>query len=133
MTENQEFYEKIKLSEIEFEELSARVLLEAADVLDKKDWTQMVWARNAQNAMCSAWSPDATKFCASGAIARILASDDSSAFLECVNVVERYLDNGKTLYAWNDELTRTKQEVVDALRNAGLSQKKRREERNASG
>lgn len=123
--------------ENKFSEAYAKdILLKAARLLESKGWTQGDSARDAQGHSVGTNSPDATCFCATGAIHHALADlkrmSPSPVPYDALN--EGYIaairtatwaikgdDRNPKVYevrtvpAWNDEDERTKEEVIDML------------------
>lgn len=90
------------------------VLLNAADLLEKKGWTQGCDARDADGRTVALDSELAQSFCAIGAVHRVAAHVHDAD--EALNVLRRFCRNGVS--PWNDAPNRRKEEVVDLLRKA---------------
>ena len=93
-------------------------LRKAADLLESKGWTQGAFARNGHEEV-SINDPQANCFCVLGAI----------IFSNCIGdlrtraALARYLnlDRDEWVLDWNDDPTRTKEEVIKTLRDCADS------------
>lgn len=101
------------------------VLLKAADLIERKGWTQYRSAMGSQGQPMLATSTGATRFCALGAIEyvayqEIPSSRDLSRRMrlrsQSAELLMKHIHN--SVSSWNDSYHRTKEEVVQALREA---------------
>lgn len=100
---------------------TAEVLEAAADRIAKPGaWTQGTFARDTSGDRCAFNDPNASCFCAAGAIYR-----SASSFFIADPLIDRLgawarKRGFRHLAAWNDAPGRTQAEVVEALRSAAL-------------
>ena len=114
-------------------ERSPRLSATAALVLDRaadlclKGWTRVANARDANGNSCYPSSPEATCWCATGALRRAIAvicgpftSVNSAAVMSYTFAMMRHIigerDGYSDIERWNDADGRTATEVIDALR-----------------
>jgi plasmid stability protein len=95
------------------------LLLDAAEVLRTKGWTQRTYARDAEGAPVGEWSRGAVCFCSVGALRCAAASAGSSshAEYEAREALSRAM-GGNRVPAWNDYPGRTLDEVLAAFARA---------------
>ncbi len=94
----------------------ARILNDAADLV-AKGWTQGNYAIDKNERNVAINDPPAASFCIHGALMR------TTAEYEALNDAKMALRNHlgtDWLIAWNDDPSRTQQQVVDALRGAAV-------------
>lgn len=103
----------------------ADVLDAAADLIGGPGaWIQCAYATSGNGLPIEPWSPDATCFCVTGAIARVTGQDVLTIDRHRRNLAARaYIRLCRTLdvpepFDWNDASGRTQTEVVQALRQA---------------
>ena len=97
------------------------VLLSAADLIEALGWTQNAFARDEKGVRISATQTKAVAFDAYGAIASITRNPDLRYSAD--KRLSRYLKVACTV-KWNDHPTRTKEEVISALRAAANTKEK---------
>lgn len=101
-----------------------KVLTKALELLDKYEWTQKTYARDARGEVVDTWSEDACSFCALGFIgrARFELSKTKNLELEFIaeNLVQDALPEGfyHNIAAFNDCPSTTKQDIIDLFRKA---------------
>lgn len=93
------------------------VLREARRLIAEVGWTQGTFARNAGGADVSPRSPQATCFCAAGAIIRANDGCDMGFSSPGISAVEHVIDE-RWIDAWNDREERTRDEVLAAFDRA---------------
>lgn len=97
------------------------VLREARKLIVDKGWTQECCARDASGKLCDVGSRAAVAFCMIGAVNRVADMDDPTRPFKAACIALRSVLKtrpGAGLGAWNDEKTRTKEEVIDAFDRA---------------
>jgi hypothetical protein len=100
--------------------------MKVKDILsDESRWTQGAAARNKRGELCSVLSPDATRFCILGAMARVYRS--KHAMRECERRVADAIAafGGRITYAieigdWNDDPGRTFDDVRQVIEKADV-------------
>jgi hypothetical protein len=100
--------------------------MKVKDILsDPSKWTQGAAARNKRGELCSVLSPDATRFCILGAIARVYRSRKSMR--ECERRVAAAIEalGGRITYSteigdWNDNPYRVFEEVRQVIKKADI-------------
>ena len=91
----------------------------------EKGWTQGEIARNESGYCVPASDPDAVCWCAVGAIGAAYPIDKTMHpdYLEARDSIRRVLSESGvecSISEWNDDPRRTKEEVLDLFRKAGL-------------
>jgi len=99
-----------------------RIVEDAARIQSEMGWTTGVIARDQAGEECGFNSLLCTSVCGEGALARAAGSHDSEDFFEALDFVEEFTD-GYALNEWNDLEGRTKQEVVNLLKEAAETAK----------
>lgn len=97
------------------------ILLDAANLIEIKGWSQKALARDINGNIVSINSPKAETFCAIGAMNRALKKYPRSEQLafDTLSVVENYIDN--IITNWNDSPLRTKEEVIKTMRDCAAT------------
>ncbi len=104
-----------------------KVLTKAIELLDKYEWTQKTYARDARGEVVDTWSEDACSFCALGFIgrARYELNDVENHGLEFAteHLVEDALPEEfhHNIAVFNDHHSTTKQDIIDLFRKANES------------
>lgn len=88
-----------------------------AGKLIEKGWTQNAYARDEKGNKVPHRSPDATCWCTYGAINRAYQHPD--AYHRAVSLLTPHIGT-PYLMKWNDDRHRTKEEVLEAFRKAGI-------------
>lgn len=89
------------------------VLLKAADLIENNGWTQNFMARNVEGLSVNQLSIEASCFCILGAMLNISGNHADDA----AKILRDHL-NIPHIAMWNDNPSRTKEEVINALREA---------------
>ena len=100
-----------------------KVLLDAAEFLEEKDWCQGAFARNSSYESVSIYNLDACKFCLAGAVmvsTRAVVVSPGVHRGSILNAAYEKIENliASNVTVWNDKPGRTKEEVINALRKA---------------
>ena len=86
----------------------------------EKGWTQGYFARDSNGMICEHYEPQAVSWCIIGAI-RAEYPNDFSQRQKCYNKLENILGSGlSSVVEFNDNPKRTKEEVLDLIRKAGI-------------
>lgn len=94
-------------------------VLRAAARIVNKGWTQGTFARDAQNRYVEYDSPEAVKFCMSGALSRAaLELKVSCDYDGAVRAIRSSSPIRRGLPGYNDDVSRTKTQVSRALHRA---------------
>ena len=104
--------------------------MKAYELLLQTGWCQGDYARNENHADVSPDNPNASEFCTVGALQRVYGVNKNQ-YVAAVRKVEAairkqspdgfpYLAGEQVLVKWNDELKRTRPEVVALLREADV-------------
>ena len=98
---------------------TSQALLKAADLLERKGWTQNVAARDVAGQSISCASKEAVCYCVDGAIQAVTVGSCTpyTDWAQTRATLRDYLDI-PSLIVWNDNPRRTKEEVIVALREA---------------
>lgn len=88
----------------------------AAEFLDRHGWCQGAYARDKDGEIVRANDPAARSFCAEAALS--MSYPNTYQFVCAFNAVQQACND--ILSNWNDAPGRTKAEVVDLLRKAGV-------------
>ena len=96
----------------------AAVLNKAADIVEKRGWTQGDFARMEDGDFCPANSEHAVAWCMEGAMARAIyeLKEDRGLLARCCWFMGEHLGFGIRTSLWNDDEGRTREEVVRELR-----------------
>ncbi len=78
-------------------------------------WTKRTYARDSDGKRIAAFAPEATQWCVRGAIFKCCAD-----FLTGLRMLRDVLPPKTNITHWNDDPTRTHDEVLKALKDAGL-------------
>ena len=90
--------------------------MKAWELLEQKGWCQGVFAKDREGESVLPHSPCAEQFCMLGALGAVYRDEE---YLSATDCLRRTL--GETsLTAWNDDPTRTKAEVIAALKRADV-------------
>ena len=92
--------------------------LSIARALIEKGWATGIWARDADGEYCDAQSPSAVCWCSAGAIAAARGMIEFDALYTPEASLLRGAIGGKPIPQWNDDLDRTKDEVLAAFDRA---------------
>ena len=94
----------------------ARLLDEAADLIEATGWTTGCYARDVEGQAVPMLSDDAASFCTTGAVSRVGAmSYDANVLREALAVVAKHVGYG--IPTWNDNMPGlTAEAVVGTLR-----------------
>lgn len=97
----------------------ALVLNQAADLLEKTDWCQGYFARDANGRKVLEFNSDAQAYSLTGAILKVSHASvrEAALLMVCVTVKSRRIE------LWNDVKERTKEEVITKLREAATAAK----------
>lgn len=99
--------------------LSSQARLVISDMLNlllTKGWTQGAMARTAGGWRCSATYPEAQSYCLAGALTAV-RPDRADTATEVTQALKHRINKPHvSLMWWNDELSRTKEEVVALLK-----------------
>lgn len=100
-------------------------LLEAADILETMGWTQGSYARDVWGNPRQVFDDTAVQFCALGALScatRFMNVDES------IDVLTKYLykklswnDSEISISKWNDQLGRTREDVISTMRDCAAT------------
>lgn len=93
------------------------VLIEARRLIAEKGWTQRDFAGLGYDDPCSYDNPRATCFCADGAIRRAALSHPDDVRHNARDFLEQAADT-LNIWDWNDDESRTKDEVLAAFDKA---------------
>ena len=98
------------------------ILKETRRLLDEKGWTQGAYARDNRGSCVEVESPAASCFCLSGALRRAHANLGYDSFSSyAANAATLYLAEagaGRSIPAWNDAPSRTKDDVLKLVDRA---------------
>lgn len=75
-------------------------------------WTQGAYARRPDGEDCLPTTPDATCFCITGGVRRIVPDGGYSHAIERMLLNTKGIDDGLSLFAWNDKGGRTRADVL---------------------
>ena len=85
----------------------------------EQGWTQGCLARNKDGRKTHPWNTDAVCFCAVGALVKAYEGDATEVETARDMLNALLIEGGKrTLAAWNDELGRTKEDVIKLFEEA---------------
>ena len=104
-----------------------KVLTKAIELLEKYDWTQKTYARDARGEVVDTWSKDACSFCALGFIGRARFELDGTKNRELEFAVEHLIEDAlpegfhHNIAVFNDCHSTTKQDIIDLFRKANES------------
>lgn len=100
------------------------ILIEAANLLETKGWTQDAFARDANGMGIKSHEESAVCFCTIGALNRVSGENVVRRLDTEGNKAYEYLRDsigGWGIAEWNDSYDRTKEDVISALRNAAAT------------
>jgi hypothetical protein len=99
------------------------ILIKAAELLESSPtaWTQGRLARDDRGWPEAPNHPSACQWCAIGAIAKVQNLSEASQMYDSAAKLLASQLSGTIVY-WNDHPSRTREEVIDALRKAAKSQ-----------
>ena len=120
---------------------TAKILRDAASLIEEKGWTQNAFARDAEGNLVPSWSGAATCYCASGALRAVAPLADQRADARRV-LRDQFATPGgdRSIPNWNDHPDQTAENVVATFdtyetvrRNGKLGYTTRRRDFEATG
>lgn len=97
------------------------LLKETRRLIDEIGWTQGAYARDDRGAFADVEDPKAVCFCLSGAIRRARLNLDEAAYSDSATAATLFIAEagpGRSIPAWNDAPSRTKDDVLKTLDKA---------------
>jgi hypothetical protein len=92
--------------------------MKAYEILMSHDWCKGAFARTASGESVGSQDPGAVSFCLLGAIGKAYSGSDSVP--GAIAELSKLLPADISFTRWNDEPSRTKEEVLEVLRRAGV-------------
>lgn len=97
-------------------------MINGATSLIKQGWIQGEYARTNTNKPCLTTDPEASRFCLSGALMRMIANRNLSVGDYVQNIIDKVLSDrfreSRLMSRWNDDPERTQHDVIDLLTEA---------------
>lgn len=118
------------MEQLQSKQTNKEVLLAAANLLEEKDWTQKAYAKDSYGMSVSYSSENATCYCALGSMWRVAKITAHYYAFKYIPMPEKslhkYLVSIKepgfvSIAQWNDEPVRTKEDVINAMRNCAAT------------